>query len=71
MCNVTHKGAAKCGVFALVYDINIPTWQHSHEVIYDQIKMQEHLIHCFQNVKITLILKFKITNKCKQNYEPY
>ena len=44
-------GITNCGLFA--YAVDILNENNVYDLIFDQIKMREHLIACFEHRKIT------------------
>ena len=46
-------GSTDCGLFAIAYAADILNGNNIYDLIYDQTKMREHLIACFEQRKIT------------------
>ena len=46
-------GSTDCGLFAIAYAVDILNGNNVYDLIYDQNKMREHLIACFEQRKIT------------------
>ena len=55
-----HKqlGATDCGIFSLAYAINVLRGNNPQHIRYDQSKMREHLICCFESGKFSLFPKY-------------
>ena len=43
-----HVGTTDCGVFAIAYSIDILFGKNPSEIVYDQSKLRQHLVDCFQ-----------------------
>ena len=50
-----HKqvGTTDCGVFAIAYSIDILFGNNPSEIVYDQSKLRQHLVHCFKKGTLT------------------
>ena len=51
-----------CGLFAIAYVKGILNGNNVYDLIYDQTKMREHLIACFEQRKITIFPIYKKRN---------
>ena len=60
-----HKQVATtyCGVFAIAYSIEILFGNNQTEVAYDQSKLRQHLVDCFENGTLTMFPKYKCNMK--------
>ena len=55
-----HKqvGGTDCGIFAIAYALDLLNGNEPHKIRYDQNKMREHLINCFEQGKMTTFPKY-------------
>ena len=53
-------GSTDCGLFAIACALDISNGNNVYDLVYDQTKMREHLIACFELRKIT---KFPLYEK--------
>ena len=54
-------GAHDCGLFAIANAVEILTNHHVENVIFDQTKMRNHLVTCFEEGKLTPFPKYGTT----------
>ena len=56
-----HKqvGGTDCGVFAIAYAVDALRGNEPQNIRYNQSKMRDHLIHCFETGKITSFPKYE------------
>ena len=45
-------GSTDCGLFVIAYAVDILNGNNVYDLIYDQTKMREYLIACFEQQKI-------------------
>ena len=57
-----QHGGTDCGIFATAYAVDLLEGSKPYQFIYDQSKMRQHLIDCFEAGKITLFPKYVKTN---------
>ena len=55
-------GSTDCGLFAIAYAVDILNDNNAYDLIYDQTKMTEYLIVCFDQRKITTFLLYEKRN---------
>ena len=55
-------GSTDCGLFAIAYAADILNGNNVYDLIYDQTKMREHLIGCFEKRKITTFSLYEKRN---------
>ena len=59
---IQQHGGTNCGIFAIAYAVDLLEGSKPYQFIYDQSKMRQHLIDCFEAGKITLFPKYVKTN---------
>ena len=55
-------GSTDCGLFAIAYAADILNGNNVYDLIYNQTKMRELLIACFEQRKITTFLLYEKRN---------
>ena len=59
-------GSADCGVFAFAYATALSLGENPEIYVFDQIKMQQHLISCLEARKLTMF-PIKMSRRKKGN----
>ena len=57
---IQQHGGTNCGIFAIAYAVDLLEGSKPYQFIYDQSKMRQHLIDCFEAGKITSFPKYVI-----------
>ena len=62
-----HKqiGYKDCGVFAIAYAVDVLLGNEPHNIRYDQCKMRDHLIACYESGELTSFPKFSTDDNIK------
>ena len=60
-----HKqlGSTDCGAFAIAYVVDVLLGNEPEKIRYDQSKMREHLVNCFESGKLTPFPKYRTEDK--------
>ena len=65
---ISQKGNKDCGVFAIAYAVDILNGNLPHQYTYDQTKMRDHLITCYEQNRLTPFPKYT-TSEEKPTYQ--
>jgi len=57
---VKQIGSTDCGIFTIAYAIDVLNGLDPKNVTYDQTKMRDHLIQCFENKQLTSFPKYNL-----------
>ena len=60
---IKQHGTFDCGIFAIAYAIDLLHGNNPHQITYDQSKMRNHLIHCFEQRKLYNFPTYNITKE--------
>ena len=62
--NNKQSGNVDCCLFATAYAVDIWNGIDPSTIIYDQLRMREHLTECFEKQKITKFPRYRIDPSC-------